>query len=360
ICYYNGTTWVPFNTGVTNTFYGVFGLGNGSGPGVWAVGSGGIICYYNGTAWVPQTSNVNARLNAVAFADPDFGFAVGDGGTILRTANGGTTWTRVNLGYTYHLNAVYCIDANNAVAVGDNGVVLVTTDGGLTWVLYSIGTTARLTDVSVNGCIAYISAANGGVFQCPLSNCNSSTFPVEWLAFKGEWTDEGAELSWLTATEQNNDFFQIERSVDGQLYQPIGQVDGQGNTQTVTAYHYLDAEVLSGNLQQANRLFYRLRQVDVDGQFSYSTVVELTRTPSLDLEVIVFPNPASTQLTLQLPMATKAEVVLFNLQGHQVAKYNLNQQYELTLSVSHLAEGKYFLRVLTEDGKVAQKVVGIR
>ncbi|MEM6723431.1 MAG: LamG-like jellyroll fold domain-containing protein, partial [Bacteroidota bacterium] len=127
ICLYNGTNWVPFTTGVSNTFRGVYGFG----PNAWAVGSGGIICIYNGTTWVPQTSGTINQLNGVYFVNNSVGFAVGNGGTILRTLNGGTNWIDVGPGFPWNLNAVYCLDENNIICVGDNGVVLISNDGGV-------------------------------------------------------------------------------------------------------------------------------------------------------------------------------------------------------------------------------------
>lgn len=109
--------------------------------------------------------------------------------------------------------------------------------------------------------------------------------PVEWLTFTAQKRQQTVLLNWQTAQEQNSDRFEIERSANGINYTTIGTVAAAGNTSSVTDYSFTDYHPLNGSN------FYRLKQIDMDGRFSYSkiAVVDFGRIARLS----VFPNPAS-------------------------------------------------------------------
>ncbi|MEL7340295.1 MAG: hypothetical protein AAGM67_07400, partial [Bacteroidota bacterium] len=91
-----------------------------------------------------------------------------------------------------------------------------------------------------------------------------TSLPVELLDFVGEFKQDHVELNWLTAAEINNDFFEVQRSVDGLSWEALGNVKGAGTTADMNDYQYDDYLVSYGTN------FYRLKQVDFDGSFSYS------------------------------------------------------------------------------------------
>ena len=99
-----------------------------------------------------------------------------------------------------------------------------------------------------------------------------TSFPVEWLSFEAIQNGGDALISWSTATEINADYFDIERSLDGNAFEKLGTEKAVGTTQNVSKYSFKDARI-SDLLD--NSLFYRLKQVDVDGSFTYSKVIEL-------------------------------------------------------------------------------------
>ncbi len=97
-----------------------------------------------------------------------------------------------------------------------------------------------------------------------------SVFPVEFVSFEAAAGVRSIELSWVTATELNNDFFAVERSMDSENFTEIGRVAGAGNTNEMRSYQFSDANPAS------DKMYYRLRQVDFDGATSFSTIVEVT------------------------------------------------------------------------------------
>ncbi|MEO1434996.1 MAG: LamG-like jellyroll fold domain-containing protein [Bacteroidota bacterium] len=342
ICLYNGSNWVPFATGVNNTFRGVYGFGSNA----WAVGSGGIICIYNGTTWVPQVSGTVNQLNGVYFVDNNTGYAVGNSGTILKTENGGGTWINVGPAYPWNLNAVYCLDANNIICVGDNGVVLISNDGGVTWQLFSIGSSARLTDCTVVNCTGYITAVDGQVFTFDFPGCTPVALPVELTRFTGTEQDQQVLLEWHTETELNNDYFEVQRSSNGLLFEAIGRVQGAGSTDLPQFYNLLDETPNFGDN------YYRLKQVDFDGTYEFSEVVVVSVYPkgeALDL----YPNVVSDLTILEWRSQTEGPdlIEIVDELGRIVKRVpiqTLRGANRIDLNVSELPVGAYFLRLASK------------
>jgi hypothetical protein len=126
------------------------------------VGSGGVILSTgNGSAWARQPSGTAVDLRSVSAVDGNIAWAVGAGGTILRTADGGKTWVPQPSGTTADLLAVHAVDAYTSWAAGKGGLVLLTRDGGANWLPVSSGTTAALHGLSVNGNTAWV-VGDGG------------------------------------------------------------------------------------------------------------------------------------------------------------------------------------------------------
>jgi len=170
---------------------------------------------------------------------------------------------------------------------------------------------------------------------------NAPTFPVEWLYFNAEAVSgREAELSWATATEGNNNFFQIEKSIDGDLFEPIARVQGVGNSTTTQEYDYLDKDYI------APKVFYRLKQVDYDGTFQHSDIVEVNFEAALasQLEFELFPNPAHSVVTLKSLARLKGtyRVEVVDVTGRKVWRGIYEEDATgLTIPVDRLAEGIY-------------------
>lgn len=130
-----------------------------------------------------------------------------------------------------------------------------------------------------------------------------STLPIELLSFTASMNSESrAEISWVTATETNNDFFTIERTKDGVNYEVVGTVDGAGTSTSVKEYSFVDP------LPYPGISYYRLKQTDYDGQFEYSNLVSLSAEYD-DLEVTVYPNPAPAD-AIVIELSGKEEVTM--------------------------------------------------
>ena len=137
----------------------------------------------------------------------------------------------------------------------------------------------------------------------------SGVVPVELTSFSVVGTKDGVQLYWETATEINNHGFEIERSNNNQNFTLAGFVNGKGTTIEKSSYSYLDKNVNSG------KYYYRLKQIDFNGAFEYSKVVEIDFTvPQEYLLSQNYPNPfnPSTILSFGLPVESDITLSVYN------------------------------------------------
>jgi hypothetical protein len=149
------------------------------------------------------------------------------------------------------------------------------------------------------------SSGNGndfGVDNILITVLSMDALPVRFTAFTGKANSQDVLLSWSTATETNNDHFEVEHSADGINYNTIGTVKGSGTSTSIQNYSFKDNEPGNGNN------FYRLKQVDNEGNEFYSTVVEKEVKEEVKA-MTVFPNPAKDQFTISVKNSNEPCVV---------------------------------------------------
>ncbi len=170
---------------------------------------------------------------------------------------------------------------------------------------------------------------------CTVDAC--SPLPVELTTFSGQSKDNTVLLSWVTTSETNNDYFQIERSIDGQQWELIGSVEGNGTTIIEQSYEFVDHTLFSGNN------YYRLKQVDLDGSFSYSKIitVDFQQTHT----ITIYPNPADNYLYIQWSNDQNNQDYgyhIYNQFGQLVAS-GLVTEAMTGINLSNLPKGVYYL-----------------
>ncbi|MFT4740968.1 MAG: hypothetical protein ACI9L9_001756, partial [Marivirga sp.] len=142
----------------------------------------------------------------------------------------------------------------------------------------------------------------------------ANPLPVELVSFTAEVQNNAVQLDWITATEKDNDFFEVQRSFDGESFETIGLVEGNGTVSYEVVYGFKDIYPLNG------RSFYRLKQLDYDGDYEYSPIVQVNLEVASKLRL--FPNPTTDQaiyLTLDgFHNVQDVHVKIFNLQGRNV------------------------------------------
>lgn len=173
------------------------------------------------------------------------------------------------------------------------------------------------------------------------------TLPVELISFSAKKNNAYAELSWVTASETNNDHFTIEKSTDGVNYQSIGVVAGSGNSNTPIDYFFTDKD--AGNLVN----YYRLQQVDYDGASHYSKVVAVNMAfeNSSTGSLTAGPNPFADFVNVNYNTITagKIEIVLCDMTG-KIVKNKTEEAEEgentfLMDGMSNLPSGYYIIGI---------------
>jgi len=147
-------------------------------------------------------------------------------------------------------------------------------------------------------------------------NPGQSSVPVELVSFTAFYRDNNIVLNWRTATEKNNFGFEIERSVDQAHWNKIGFINGNGTTTEINNYEYVDKKT-----DQGSSYYYRLKQIDFNGAFTFSKVLEINSTivSSFQLEQN-YPNPfnPSTTINFSLPDPSNVSLKIFNTLGEEV------------------------------------------
>jgi len=186
-----------------------------------------------------------------------------------------------------------------------------------------------------------------------LTTSVGAPLPVELTTFTATAVRTEAQLAWSTASEKNNDHFDVERSLDGGKFAVIGTVRGQGSTTLATQYSFRDAEAAKLTRKP---VYYRLRQVDTDGKSSYSPTraVQFGAGGKLDVSVYPNPNPHLSKATLDLTAlpAGKCEVQITDVHGRLLRQLTLDGAAEHVLDVQALPAGLYLVRLQSAAGAV--------
>jgi len=172
--------------------------------------------------------------------------------------------------------------------------------------------------------------------------------PVSLLNFSGKSANKTSVLEWKTADEVTNSHFDIERSWDAKSFERIGSVLGKGTFSGETTYTFTD------NSPKFGMNYYRLKQVDFDGKFTYSRIVStIVRTNG---EIALFPNPTIEKLTVS-GLENEAFLEIVDSQGKKIWQKSLTNTPEFSVPIRGWAAGTYFLQVTEALGNRSYKFV---
>jgi len=188
---------------------------------------------------------------------------------------------------------------------------------------------------------------------------SSSPLPVELVSFSANVFESSVKLNWQTATEINNYGFEIERKMDEQDWANIGFVNGHGNSNSPKQYSFTDNTVTTG------RYSYRLKQIDTDGSFEYSDVVEVTAgsIPSDYALQQNYPNPfnPSTTIKYQIPENGVVTLKVYDVLGKEVATLvNSERQagsYTENFNALNLSSGIYLYTIKVNNYVAVKKMM---
>lgn len=187
------------------------------------------------------------------------------------------------------------------------------------------------------------SIANNQIYDWWTLAMSTFPLPIELLVFTGFPVEDQVKLVWETSTEFNNDYYVVERSKDGQNFEFVSTVDAIGFSNNVTPYFTFDPKPYKGIS------YYRLKQVDLDGRFTYSKVIDVEFGEENNLPLVqIYPNPTNNYLQVAYNSADAPKVFfqMFDATGRLVMENKLDVMLgsgRFSLDVSRLAQGSYFL-----------------
>ncbi|TAL56048.1 MAG: T9SS type A sorting domain-containing protein, partial [Nanoarchaeota archaeon] len=268
-------------------------------------------------------------------------------GPLEAVHNSGTTWITVGRN----------IDASS----GSVTVALRSTDDGNTWYDDIQGCTGPTTSLYEVKCIDattyYVVGASGKVWKRTAASstqtgCSGScVLPIDLLSFTGQCSEKNVKLNWATATEQNNDYFTIERSTDGKIFEAIGKVKGANNSSIIRNYEFTDISPSFWEGQDGF-LYYRLKQTDYNGQYKYYGSVSVNCSIS---NIVIYPNISAGTFHIS-GNSDNTEIIVYSLIGQKV--YSLNHLFiNSFIDLSDKPNGIYFLQIKTEQGTATKKLI---
>ncbi|MFC2094696.1 T9SS type A sorting domain-containing protein [Bacteroidota bacterium] len=349
-CWTFGPSW-SFTTADDPNIVQLFMDDFTAGLGMWTITNDGGTCVWDIFDASDYTLPPTAVGNNMA-ADADF---CGSGTTILSTA---TLVTAVDA----TLYQTVWVEFDNdwqAIDVDDFAILDVSVDGGATWLNVftwndlDIRNTHENWDITAmaalsNVLLRFVSIQPGWDWWWAVDNVaiyGSDPIPVELTSFAANVSDGNVTLNWSTATELNNQGFNVERN-SGDGFQKIGFVPGFGTSADIHNYSYVDGSVEEGTYT------YRLKQVDYDGTFEYSDAVEVDVTvPDVFALEQNYPNPFNPSTTIRFSLAvdSKVSLTVFDVLGQEVAKLvngNLAAgPQEMNFNAASVNSGVYFYRL---------------
>ena len=182
----------------------------------------------------------------------------------------------------------------------------------------------------------------------------ATPLPVELTHFDVNCNGDYPVLSWTTASEINNDYFNIERSTNAINFEPIGTVNGSGNSNLINSYSWTDDSGISG------ATYYRLKQTDFNGAFQYHEVKSVSCEQ--ETEISIYPNPFENSFTIQLSEKTNYPITveIIDYLGRTVHSQVIENTIIEILLDEKISKGTYFVKVITEKTQLVKRIVKMK
>jgi hypothetical protein len=331
---YNGTTNGGYWASGTSAGFNNLDANNGTTVGGASETGDDVTFVINNISWFKfcsvnaGTYNVQFDVISCAFTGPNSGSQM----AILTGTNTSLTniWQATNPTYT---NTAVQTSPNFALAAG--GCAYLVVDG---FAGDACSYSYVLTNVA-GGCIL---------------------LPIELMSFDAVAKTDVVDITWVTASEKNNDFFTVERSKNGIDFETLKTIKGAENSTSMKNYFVVDNNPLAG------LSYYRLKQTDLDGKYTYSEIRSVNFENETKFEMTVFPNPIqennSVFVSINSSKNDKIALTITDIAGQVLAEKDLKlENSSATIEVKHsFHPGIYFVKVVNHDGEAVFKKLIVR
>jgi len=181
---------------------------------------------------------------------------------------------------------------------------------------------------------------------------NSSSLPVQLMSFDAFKNNEDGKLSWITSSETNNSHFDILRSIDKINWENIGLLKGSGNSNVTINYAFLDEKPFIATA--SNKVYYRLRQVDLDGKYTVSEIRMIEDDSDVqNANISLYPNPFNNQITIKIGNSeiTSFKYSIINILGKSILSNveTVQPNQLVNLNLDNLSSGIYFISINADN-----------
>ncbi len=301
-----------------------------------------------GDNWIQQTNLEIWQSQDVLFSDSDTGFLL-ESNKLYKTTNGGSTFDLIT-GVTGFSIAGKFSNYMDSTFFITGYKTFRSIDGGESWYMFPELDLIRINGLHILNPGAGYSAGETGLI---LRYYDSLYTPVELSSFLLKSNGQSIQITWTTATETNNQGFEIERCQKAvsskQTWDKIGYVAGNGTTLNSHSYSYTDEIDKPGNYS------YRLKQMDFDGSFEYSKEIEVNvASPNRFSLEQNYPNPFNpvTKINFNLVTDSKVNLKVYNVLGREIQTLANKEMkagfYDIDFNASNLVSGVYFYRLIAE------------
>ena len=207
---------------------------------------------------------------------------------------------------------------------------------------------------NINNIVSGVDVPNADFFRSWVLVDNVFPLPLDLLSFTAKWQNaenKAVNLQWNTVNEVNTDYFDVERSVDAVRFEKFATIPTNRQLST-NSYQTIDTNPFSNEV-----LYYRLKQVDVNGSYKYSKIISLQRGGKAKGNVSLYPNPATDMVNVSIQSNTKtmATIAIVDMLGRELGFFtqNLvvgNNQFEM--NISNFAAGTYIAKIWTENNEI--------
>jgi photosystem II stability/assembly factor-like uncharacterized protein len=339
----------------------------------WVLGEyGNILQTTNGgDNWISVSNVPNCNYNEMKFANDTTGFIVGDVGVILKTTNRGADWFQIQSNLSNDLKCIFIVNESNIYIAGENTYIYHSSNFGVSW-------TEQQSLKREYSDIFFINESTGwatGYWNFMLKTTSGGFIPVALHNFNAKYIQNDVYLNWSTATETNNQGFQIDRrktqNERSEEWQSIGFISGRGTTTERQVYSFVDENLQAGKYQ------YRLKQIDFDGSIEYSNTIEVEiNQPTMFSLRQNYPNPFNpvTKISYTIPTSPSLPLLakewvgvrfvtlkVFDVLGEEVTTL-VNEEkpagsYEVDFDARNLASGIYYYQLRAGDFVETKKMI---
>lgn len=268
--------------------------------------------------------------------------------------------TKTNMGQSFSMDIKLGVCSSTGTVTVSNLRLLVDDDGdfsngGTTCYYNGDGTGIVFTYsdplITITGLSNTIFPNNATRFFTIGSVNEITPLPIELIAFDASLNNrKTVDVTWTTQNEVNNDYFIVEKRTDHSDWIQLGSIDGAGNSNTVLNYHLEDLNPINGNN------YYRLKQFDFDGEFTYSEIRNIDVSSSNS--ITVYPIPAKEKLIIEGKDMDAKSLKFINSIGQEIQlKISVSLSDSMEIETSYLTDGIYYLQISSGDDVKNYKVV---